>query len=662
MGNCCDNSKKNNTNKNEEDKKSMNKVYGNSAQINSKIKALTCVKEESRKDLKKPVNIVNDGGDEINMEISDPNTKLGNNSNELLISSEQSEKISKQSKLYICKIKINSKFGTGFLCKIPFPDKNNCLSVLMSNCHVVEEKTLFEEKKLEISFDDDKIKRIINITHERKIYSIKEKESYDLTILEIYPEEDKIFHFFEIETINVTQKFTNEPIYILQYPAILDEGRNQKSQYCSISYGKIVKINKNEIFHDCSTQPGSSGGPILLLKNYKIIGIHKARHKYIKLNIGTSLKEQIEIFGSVFADKAIKNNYANCIICEYNIKNNEEEFDLLYDYNKQNLDISNDNELINFYNIGKEKKQILENKINIYVDDQLINFSFKYKTNKNVINVKFIFNEKINDLSFLFYKCKYLKSVDLSPFNSSNVNNISHMFSGCESLEYIDFFSFNTSNIKSMRGLFSDCRSLETIDLSTFDTKNVTNMSQMFYNSSIITLDLTNFNTLNVTNMSKLFANCHFLRYLYFNSFKTDNVTDMSLMFSRCSAIKSLDLSHFNTSKVTNMNGMFEYCPNLEFLNVSSFNTLNVKNIGFMFICCMSLKSLDLSSFDTRNVENMESLFFNSVLLESLDLSSFTTINAKYMSGMFTGCINLKNVKCNDNNIILNKQKIFFIF
>ena len=661
MGNCCCNSKKNNTNKNEGNKKSINEVYGNGDQINSKIKALTGVKEEPRKDVKKPVNIVNDGGDEINTELSDPNTKLGNNNNELFISSEQSEKITKQSKLYICKIKINIKFGTGFLCKIPFPDKNNCLSVLMTNHHVIQREMLLEEKKLEISFDDDKIKRIINITPERKIYSIKKDKSYDLTILEIYPEEDKIFHFFEIETINITKKLENEPIYILQYPVITDGDGFIKSHKCSISYGKIVEINNDEIFHDCSTQGGSSGGPILLLKNYKIIGIHKGHNELINLNIGTSLKEQIETFNLIFTNKAIKNNYANCIICEYNIKNNEEEFDLLYDYNKQNLDITNDNELINFYKIGKKKKQILENKINIYVDDQLINFSFKYKTNKNVINVKFIFNEKINDLSFLFYKCKYLKSVDLSPFNSSNVNNISHMFSGCESLEYIDFFSFNTSNIKSMRGLFSDCRSLEIIDLSTFDTKNVTNMSQMFYNSSIITLDLTNFNTLNVTNMRKLFANCHFLKYLYFNSFKTDNVTDMSLMFSRCSAIKSLDLSHFNTSKVTNMNGMFEYCPNLEFLNVSSFNTLNVINIGFMFFCCMSLKSLDLSSFNTRNVVNMESLFSDSVLLESLDLSSFTTINAKYMTGMFTGCINLKNVKCNDNHIILNKQKIFSI-
>ena len=584
------------------------------------------------------------------------------NKYEMPITSEQSEKIIRQSKIYICKIYILLRCGTGFLCKIPFPDKNNYLPVLMTNNHVMNKEELLKVKKLEITFDDDKIKKIININPERRIYSIKKEYSYDLTIIEIFPEEDNIFHFFEIETIDVTKNFENESIYILQYPYIkeVDKGINITRHNCSISYGKIIKVKNNEILHDCSTERGSSGGPILLLKNYKIIGIHKCSYnhgdKYINMdaNAGTSLKEPIENFNLMFADKKIKNNYTNCIICEYNIKNNE-EFDLLHDFNNQNLDLTV--EFNKLYNKGKNKKILLEENINIFIDDQLIKFTFKYKTNKNKINVKFIFHEKIKDLSFIFYKCKYLQHIDLSPFNSINVNNMSYMFGECESLKSIDFFSFNTSNVTNMTGMFSGCESLEAIDLSSFDTKNVTHMNEMFYNcSSIKRLDLTKFNTINVVNMNKMFYSCFSLKFLYFNSFKTNNVIDMAEMFSKCSSLKSLDLSNFNTSKVINMDGMFGFCSKLENINIKSFNTNKVTNMKLMFISCISLKSLDLSSFNTINVKNMNQMFAGDYLLESLDLSSFNTMNTIDMGGMFNLCIALKSIKSNDKNILKLKN------
>jgi len=587
------------------------------------------------------------------------------NNHEIPITSEESEKIIRQSKIYICKIYIpigKGRYGTGFLCKIPFPDKNNYLPVLMTNNHVINKEQLLKYKKLELTFDNGKIKKIINTTPERRIYSIKEDHSYDLTIIEIFPEEDNIFHFFEIEAVDVTEKFENESIYILQYPFIeeVDKGIKIKRHNCSISYGKIIKVNNNEILHDCSTENGSSGGPILLLKNFKIIGIHKCyynhvnKYKNMDVNAGASLKEPIENFNLKFTDKKIKNNYTNCIICEYNIKNNE-EFDLLHDYNNQNLGLTV--EFNKLYNKGKNKKILLEKNINIFIDDQLIKFSYKYKTNKNKINVKFIFHEKINDLSFIFYKCKYLQHIDLSPFNAINVNNMSYMFGECESLKSIDFFSFNTSNVTNMAGMFSGCESLETIDLSSFDTKNVTHMNEMFYYcSSIKRLDLTKFNTINVVNMNKMFYSCFYLKFLYFNSFKTDNVIDMAEMFNKCSSLKSLDLSNFNTSKVINMDGMFGFCSKLEYINIKSFNTNNVTNMKMMFASCMSLKSLDLSSFNTINVKNMNQMFSGGYLLESLDLSSFNTMNTIDMGGMFTQCLALKNIKTNDKNILKIKN------
>ena len=54
----------------------------------------------------------------------------------------------------------------------------------------------------------------------------------------------------------------------------------------------MVEIN---IQHECSTDFVSSGAPILLLSNFKVIGVHKRRTKY-KFNEGTFIKYAIEEF------------------------------------------------------------------------------------------------------------------------------------------------------------------------------------------------------------------------------------------------------------------------------------------------------------------------------------------------------------------------------
>ena len=59
-----------------------------------------------------------------------------------------------------------------------------------------------------------------------------------------------------------------EIIYILQYPLGIE---------CFVSYGQLdVVKNKNNYYikHNCSTQYGSSGSPIILIENSKVIGIH----------------------------------------------------------------------------------------------------------------------------------------------------------------------------------------------------------------------------------------------------------------------------------------------------------------------------------------------------------------------------------------------------
>ena len=59
-----------------------------------------------------------------------------------VISYECTKKIIEQMEKYICKIKIGQKQGTGFFCKIPFPDKNHMLPVFITNYHVINEQEL----------------------------------------------------------------------------------------------------------------------------------------------------------------------------------------------------------------------------------------------------------------------------------------------------------------------------------------------------------------------------------------------------------------------------------------------------------------------------------------------------------------------------------------
>ena len=59
---------------------------------------------------------------------------------------------------------------------------------------------------------------------------------------------------------------------------------------------KLNFVDKKEFHHLCNTEGGSSGGPILLLKNLKVIGFHNSSPLHINCNIGTFIKYPIEEF------------------------------------------------------------------------------------------------------------------------------------------------------------------------------------------------------------------------------------------------------------------------------------------------------------------------------------------------------------------------------
>ena len=532
------------------------------------------------------------------------------------------EKINEQMKKFIFKINVNNKLGTGFLCSVPFHNKyglENLVPVLIINKSIINTDELLRLKKIDLIFDNDREEKTINITSERAIYSSKE---YDITFIEIIPKIDEFKGDYlktELEEINEKNN-----VYILQY---------QNAIYCSKLYGIIEKINGNNIIHNCTE---ILGGPILLLNNQMLIGINIGKGQ------GILLKEPIKEFEAYMSSKNDNNNkIMNCIDCYYTIKNCE-EFYLLHDFNNN---IISENIEINAYNEGKKKKQFLEENINIFIDSQPIKFNYKYKTNNNQIHVKFIFKRILIDLSFMFFECENLESIDLTKYDTTYITNMYCMFYGCSNLKSVDFSSLKSNNGINMAFTFSNCFLLKTINFPSNNIINITNLSYTFFVcKSLESLNLSSFNTIKVKDMNRLFGGCSALEAINISSFKTDNVIDMGSMFFFCHKLKSLDLSNFNTRNVEIMNDMFFDCRSLITLDLSSFNTINVKYMHYMFMGCFSLKSINLSSFNTINVVDMSNMFSGCHSLQSINLSSFNTINVTKMIGMFLECKSLKSL------------------
>ena len=209
------------------------------------------------------------------------------------LTAEQMRYIMNQMETSLCRIIINNNsYGSGFFCFLPFPDNLNLLKVLITNHHVLGENDLLPGKEIIIRLNGDKISKTIKITESRRIYT---SPLFDVTIVEIQPYDNiEEYSFMKIDENIFTENYINEykmeNIYLIHYP---------KGNIAKHSGGVIKSMsedNKYNIGHLCSTTEGSSGCPILLQKNYKIIGVHKGASEYQNYNVGTLLKGPIEEF------------------------------------------------------------------------------------------------------------------------------------------------------------------------------------------------------------------------------------------------------------------------------------------------------------------------------------------------------------------------------
>jgi len=100
-----------------------------------------------------------------------------------IITYECTKKIIEQMEKNVFKIKTKDgrRRGTGFFCKIPFPDETNMLPVLMTNNHVIDKDILINERNIKIYIEEEFEEKIINLNDRIKYTNI----DYDTTIIEI---------------------------------------------------------------------------------------------------------------------------------------------------------------------------------------------------------------------------------------------------------------------------------------------------------------------------------------------------------------------------------------------------------------------------------------------------------------------------------------------
>ena len=213
----------------------------------------------------------------------------------------------------VCKITIINNqgefHGTGFFMR--WLDSKN---YLVSNYHVLTQNGNIEieihnNKKMKLDFNEN-VNRDIKYYPDPKDIVIYEIKKYD----DIY--EDIEFLDYDLNYKKGYEIYKDADVFSIEYPL---------GNKATCSYGKIVEITEFQFYHTISTDPGSSGSPIILYyKNFysiQVIGIHKeADHKNI-LNVGTFIGE---IFNN---DNIVQinnfNNINNYIIAEINIKDEQ---------------------------------------------------------------------------------------------------------------------------------------------------------------------------------------------------------------------------------------------------------------------------------------------------------------------------------------------------
>ena len=254
-----------------------------------------------------------------------------------------SEKVKKS----VCEIIKDGGFGSGFFCKIKFEENELCC--LFSNNHVISEEMLSKREYLSIKLNNNIYN--ISLKLKRRIWSNK---NIDFTCIEIIEEDNLLLN---IEAFELDKNNYNTGYELENYDkrTIIVASLGEKGEI-ELPEGIIEydKKNSERFFHNCNSQTGLSGGPIILNNNMRVVGINCGFEKNSKKNIGIYFKEIMKIIEK----KIIK--------CVLDIKLNKKKVGIL------------------LFNQNSNNKKDIENNYKVYLNDRIL--EIKNLDNKYIIN------------------------------------------------------------------------------------------------------------------------------------------------------------------------------------------------------------------------------------------------------------------------------------
>ena len=264
----------------------------------------------------------------------------------------------------VCKIIRKTKYGSGFFCEVP--EKN--MKLLITNNHILNEAFLKEGNKISYMISENENEFFYEIDLEKDRYKLT-NNALDFTIIEIL-NEDNIKNFLKI---NYEPYAMNDEIFAYRYAGGVKLG---------FSFGKFLQKENNILKYDIPAKRDSSGAPLLLVKNSKVIGVHYKDTVFNaeKVTIGIPIEAII--------------NKISYIKCTYEI------LDTNYVLIMNNTD-------------GTEINKEIESKIKILNNGKEEKLVFFKKFDKiGIKTIYFSIEKKLNDMSFLFNNCTNLKTVD----------------------------------------------------------------------------------------------------------------------------------------------------------------------------------------------------------------------------------------------------------
>ena len=316
-------------------------------------------------------------------------------------------------------------------------------------------------------------------------------------------------------------------------------------------------------------------------------------------------------------------------------------------------------------NYSSIKNIVFDESFKTYAPTSLSEFFNGCETLETISGLEYLNTAKVTNMSFMFYGCSALTSLDLTNFNTAKVTDMSYMFYGCSALTSLDLTNFNTAKVKFMDNMFNGCSALTTIYASDkFVTDNVSYGSDMFTGCKSL-------KDYSESKTGHTFANCGTTGYFtsggcgyaeYDLSSKT-----LTFRYKGVKPARAYDLNvgnntpewstqkedinkvvfdaSFANARPTSCCKWFDECKNLtDIEGIENLNTEKVTNMGSMFSYCFALTSLDVSNFNTQNVEDMSYMFWNSSALTTIYVSDkfVTTKVSLEADDMFKGCTSLK--------------------